>query len=193
MPRPREFDPADAARDAMLAFLRAGFAGTSLSDLEAATGVGRKGLYIVYGSKQGLFVEALATFRAIAAERFLAGLEHPEAGRAEIERTIHLLVEDSRTDLGRLGCLVCNTTREEVSADAGVRAQLEAYFTRVRTAFAGAAANAVRRREIRGRETPGQLADYLLGVLIGVCVMARSPVPRASIATFADVALARLD
>nr|WP_277605241.1 TetR/AcrR family transcriptional regulator [Glycomyces sp. L485] len=45
------------------AFLERGFVGTSMSDLVAATGMNRAGLYSAFGSKHQLYITALARYR----------------------------------------------------------------------------------------------------------------------------------
>ncbi|WP_460496964.1 TetR/AcrR family transcriptional regulator [Glycomyces tarimensis] len=50
-------------RAATRAFLERGFAATSMSDLVAATGMNRAGLYSAFGSKHQLYITALARYR----------------------------------------------------------------------------------------------------------------------------------
>ena len=65
---------------ALQMFLQKGYGSTSLSDLEAATGLGRRSLYNSFGDKRTVFLTALADFRAMAAENNLAPLAEPGAG-----------------------------------------------------------------------------------------------------------------
>ena len=57
--RPRAFDRDAALTQAMHLFWRKGFAATSISDLTAAMGIGSPSLYAAFGSKEGLYTEAL--------------------------------------------------------------------------------------------------------------------------------------
>ncbi|GAB3226344.1 TetR/AcrR family transcriptional regulator [Glycomyces halotolerans] len=50
-------------RAATRTFLERGFAATSMSDLVAATGMNRAGLYSAFGSKHQLYITALARYR----------------------------------------------------------------------------------------------------------------------------------
>ena len=50
-------------RAATLVFLERGFAATSMSDLVAATGMNRAGLYASFGSKHQLYITALGRYR----------------------------------------------------------------------------------------------------------------------------------
>lgn len=64
--RPRAFDRDRAVLDAARLFWRRGYSGTSTRDLTAALGLSTSSLYAAFGSKAGLFEEAVRTY----AERY---------------------------------------------------------------------------------------------------------------------------
>jgi AcrR family transcriptional regulator len=75
--RPRGFDPEvvlDQARDT---FWRHGFAGTSMDQISAATGLHKPSLYGAFGDKKQLFMETLNRYRAEAREQIAAALSKP--------------------------------------------------------------------------------------------------------------------
>jgi AcrR family transcriptional regulator len=57
--RPREFERQAALEAAMLLFWRKGFAATSMNDLCEAMGIRSPSLYAAFGSKEGLYLEAI--------------------------------------------------------------------------------------------------------------------------------------
>src|SRR5262249_17102093 len=57
--RPRAYDPETALQTAIEAFWQAGYSGTSLDDLSAATGMNRPSLYGAFGDKRALYLKAL--------------------------------------------------------------------------------------------------------------------------------------
>jgi TetR/AcrR family transcriptional regulator, copper-responsive repressor len=59
MGRPRNFSRDDVLEKAMPVFWAHGFSGTSLQDLERATGVNKSGLYAEFRDKEDLFVACL--------------------------------------------------------------------------------------------------------------------------------------
>lgn len=59
MGRKRTFDEAEVVARCAEAFLVTGYEGTSVDDLMTASGLQRGSLYQAFGSKRGLFVEAL--------------------------------------------------------------------------------------------------------------------------------------
>src|ERR1700674_1550160 len=62
--RPRAYDPDVALAQAIDTFWDAGYAGTSLDDLSAATGMNRPSLYGAFGDKRALYLKALERYRA---------------------------------------------------------------------------------------------------------------------------------
>lgn len=61
--RPRNFDRAQALHKAMEVFWSKGYEGASLTDLTEAMGINSPSLYGAFGSKEGLFREAVELYR----------------------------------------------------------------------------------------------------------------------------------
>src|SRR5881392_1944302 len=61
--RPRAYDPQVALARAAEVFWKAGYAGTSLDDLAAATGMNRPSLYAAFGDKRDLYLKTLEYYR----------------------------------------------------------------------------------------------------------------------------------
>ncbi|MFA5506384.1 MAG: TetR/AcrR family transcriptional regulator [Vulcanimicrobiota bacterium] len=77
-PGPRkQFDPSLALERAMHVFWRHGFAGTSMSQLLAEMGIGKKSLYDTFGNKRELFLQTLDLYAAQNLEGLRAVLEKP--------------------------------------------------------------------------------------------------------------------
>ena len=60
--RPRNYDPDRALETALEAFAEGGFAGTSLDDISAATGMNRPSLYAAFGDKKSIYRKAVDKF-----------------------------------------------------------------------------------------------------------------------------------
>ena len=60
--RPPEFDRDAVVTEAIGAFFRSGYGGTTLADLERATGVDRSTLYNSFGGKHGLYEMATSAY-----------------------------------------------------------------------------------------------------------------------------------
>ncbi len=192
MARSKSFDEQEVITKAMFAFLERGYEATSLSALEKATGVDRKGLYNTFGDKEGLFVAALQRFidNAIAGHRLFAEAE-PVAFPA-IVALFGFIVGYAQTSMGHYGCLACNSLREPIGESPNVRPVLQGYLTRVRSAFHKALSN-----ELQGYDIPVQAIDKLthalVGTFVGTFVLARAPLETQVIGDFVEVSLGQLE
>ncbi len=192
MARPRQFDEADVRRSVLQMFLRNGYASTSLSDLEEATGLGRRSLYNSFGDKHTVFLRALQDFRVMAAAQNLSPLDRSGAGLEAIAEVLYGLIELAQTPEGRLGCLICNTAREPIASDPAVAEQVELYFTRVEQGFAKVLTTAQVQRTLAADECVDSLARFYLGILVSICVMGRAGVPIKTLQDIASEALQRV-
>ncbi len=61
--RPRAYQPEVALARALDVFWKEGFAGTSLDDLSAATGMNRPSLYGAFGDKRELYIKSYQRYR----------------------------------------------------------------------------------------------------------------------------------
>lgn len=185
MARPRQFDDQEVRQSALQAFLRDGYGETSLNALEMATGLGRRSLYNSFGDKHTLFLQVLQEFRALAAQRHLAPLEVPGAGLDAIAAVLGSLVEAANTEVGRWGCLICNTAREPIARDPAVAQQIQLYFSRIERGFARVLTTAQSQGELPAEANVSSLAHFYLGILVTLCVLARAGTP---IDTLQDIA-----
>jgi len=70
--RPREFDPDEVLSKIMQLFWENGYEGTGLSDIIAATGMGKASLYSAFGNKQEMYLKALARYEALMVDSAVA-------------------------------------------------------------------------------------------------------------------------
>lgn len=192
MARPRKISMEDVRARALKAFLKDGFHEASLSTLEEATGVGRRSLLNAYGDKRSMFIEALKDFRKLAAAQFLAPMEADGAGLDGIRQTLHALADAADTEIGRLGCLICNTAREPIADDPDIREQVWLYFGRIERAFVHALEGAAQRGDIAEGSDTARLAQSLLGNVVSICTLARAGAPQPMIDNIVAEAIARL-
>lgn len=110
MGRPRQFDEASAIGAAAVVFRQRGYAATSIDHLVEATGVHRRSLYGVFGSKHGLFLRVLegaAAGEPGSAERLdilLVALLELAPTAPRLRERVGVLIRESHTtaeDLGR--------------------------------------------------------------------------------------------
>ncbi len=193
MTRPREFDTEIVTDRALDLFSRAGFAGVSLADLETVTGVGRKGLYNTFGSKRGLFIEALKRYEERALQMIIVPLETEGAGRAEIVRVFGFVASPDGQLKGNRGCLFCLTAKSEVARFEDVGARVSDYFGKLRHGFLCALQGARKAGDLAPQKDPEVLADFLIGTVMGLSAMARAHRPAAQVKHYVETALAALN
>ena len=175
MGRRREYNQQKVREGTLQAFLQKGFADTSLGDLEAASGLDRRQLYDGLGDKKAMFVTALRDFSQSAGREFLSNLEDTASGLDAIRGALQSFVDLSDTPRGRLGCLICNSSREAIAQDTGVQPIIDDYFRRIEDAYHFALVRAAGRHEISTRRSRlRQTARFLFGIHVSICVLARA-------------------
>jgi TetR/AcrR family transcriptional repressor of nem operon len=191
MARPRTFDE-DEIRSALLRqFWSHGFEGTALPDLETATGLSRKSLYNAFGDKQAMFVDALRAFRQSVVRENTQALRTGGSGLDAIASVLTGLAELAPTSTGQLGCMVCNTSREDVAEVPEVREQIDAYFSDIERAMRSAVEAGQASGEIVDRDA-GDLARLCLGALVSISVLAKAGQSTAVLTSIADETIAAL-
>lgn len=116
MARPREFDPEDALDRVQRAFWQHGFHGTSMQDLETATGLKKQSLYREFGNKDAMYVRSLALYqdRDIAS---LARVIGKGGAAADRFRDLFEAVLKPVREGDRSGCFLCNSAIEHAQDD----------------------------------------------------------------------------
>ncbi|MFC7328454.1 TetR/AcrR family transcriptional regulator [Marinactinospora rubrisoli] len=122
--RPRAFDRDRAILDAARLFWRRGYSGTSTRALTAALGLSASSLYAAFGSKAGLFEEAVRTYAERYREIYRQAVAEKDI-RTVIERVLTDSVEEfTRPSDAHPGCLVSSA----VMTDSTSTLDTSAYF-----------------------------------------------------------------
>jgi TetR/AcrR family transcriptional repressor of nem operon len=173
MARPREFDEGEVLQKALEVFRTRGFDGATLSELEAATGLGRGSLYGAFGDKHSLFLKALARYRDTALRDRLGALEAPGAGRAEILAVFRAVAHEAALDRDRKGCLVTNCAIERADRDPDLACEAARNLDCFERAFAHGLRQAQLEGEIAARHNVPRLARLLTVCMEGMLMLAR--------------------
>ena len=193
MARPREFDEATALEAAIECFWHRGYEATSVRDLADKMGISGPSLYNAYGDKRALFGQALEHYVDSSARALIKRLEASLPPKLAVRRFIEEIIDRSVNDRERRGCFLINSALEVAPHDrqlgafiADRLAEIEAFFCR---SIKAAQANGAVPRDRVAKD----LARLLLGVLLGIRVLARSKPERALLQGVARPALALLD
>jgi TetR/AcrR family transcriptional repressor of nem operon len=192
MARPREFDEEAALDAAVQCFWEQGYEATSVRDLAARMGITGASLYNAFGDKRSLYRRSLdfyveRSFRERAGR--LGGRLPP---RDAIIAFFHEIIERSLGDAKAKGCLMVNSALEAGPRDpefrvvvANVLGQIEAFFYR-------SAAAGQRDGTIPLTHSAEDLGCFLLSVLLGIRVLARTAPERSQLEGALRPALALL-
>ncbi|WMD20373.1 TetR/AcrR family transcriptional regulator [Achromobacter seleniivolatilans] len=191
--RPREFDRDLALQQAMLAFWKQGYEGTSMADLVAATGLASARLYAAFGSKQDLFREAVARYEAGDGSFAEKALETGEGVRAAIEQLLTDAVL-TYTKRGRpQGCMVVTAATNYAAENEGVMAWLTTHRKARTQGIIDRLETALQTGELKPGTDVQALGDYYAVVLHGLSVQARDGVGKARLLAMIPPALGALD
>jgi TetR/AcrR family transcriptional repressor of nem operon len=193
MARPREFDEETVLDAAVQCFWIRGYEATSIRDLAEKMNMTSASVYNAFGDKRSLFKLSLRRYIeqsfADRVRRFESQLAPREALRAFFDEVIAKSLNDPQ----RKGCLLVNSALDTAPHDpefkkvvAGVLVRVEAFFRRC--ILAG---------QSDGTISTGQpaedLARNLLGIHLGLRVLARVRPERALLEGLVRPAFAQLD
>jgi TetR/AcrR family transcriptional regulator, transcriptional repressor for nem operon len=193
MPRPKEFDETSALQAAMECFWRRGYEATSLRDLADAMGLTAPSIYNTFGNKQKLFRRALEHYLEQTPRALLRRLEGEFAPKEAIKRFLAEIVDHSINDPQRKGCFLVNSALEVAPHDATCRAVIALEFADIEAFFRRCVLAGQKQRAISPDIEAGDAARLLLGVLLGIRVLARTKPRRAVLEGITRPALALLD
>ncbi|MBI1686200.1 TetR/AcrR family transcriptional regulator [Caulobacter hibisci] len=173
--RPRAYDPQVALAKATETFWAQGYAGASLDDLSAATGMNRPSLYGAFGDKQALFSAAIDAYmdasRAAMVRAFTAGgtlrLALERVYRAALD--LYLSGED-----GGRGCFMVSAGLGQAVVDPVVRDKVAAGLHELDRGFERLVARAEAAGELPPGADPAVLARVAGGMLNALSVRARA-------------------
>ena len=192
MARPREFDEEAVLDAAVQCFWAHGYEATSVRDLIEKTGITGASLYNAFGDKRALYQRALDHYVEDSVVDRIRRCE-ALAPREAIGAFFAEIVRRSLDDHQHKGCMLVNAALDLAPNDTGFQRILAAVLIRVEEFFLGRIEAGQVDRTITRSLAAKTLARHLLGVLMGVRVLARVRPERALLEGVVSGALALLD
>ncbi|TDD31946.1 TetR/AcrR family transcriptional regulator [Nonomuraea terrae] len=187
--RPRGFDRDAALRKAMEVFWKYGFDGASMTRLTTEMGIASPSLYACFGSKEGLFREAVELYGSTVGAPAQQALEEAptayEGIRAMLRANIVTFTDPERPP----GCMVVlaaaagSARNEEVSAFVTERRQA------VRELFRKRLSRGVAAGDVPATADLDALAALFTTVLHGLAIQARDGAGREELHTIIESAM----
>jgi TetR/AcrR family transcriptional regulator, transcriptional repressor for nem operon len=193
MARPREFDEVTALEAAIECFWQHGYEATSVRDLADKMGISAPSLYNTYGDKHALFVQALERYLDHATRARIKRLEDSLPPKQAVRHFIEEIIARSVNDRERRGCFLINSALEVAPHDRKLGALIADRLGEIEAFFYRSIKAAQAEGEVPRERAAKDVARLLLGVLLGIRVLARTKPKRALLEGVARPALALLD
>lgn len=190
--RPRGFDDEAVIEAAMEVFWSNGYEATSAQDLVERTGLGRGSLYNAFGSKQGLYHEALKRYQEQALQAQLEILGGPGSLKERLRNLMLWGLESDLDPVKRRGCMALFAVLERASKDPEVAQISRLYANRLEQALCHAFAVGQRNGEVTAAASPLSLARAFQGSYYGLRVLGRSVQDRTVLLDVIESTLALL-
>ena len=193
MARPREFDEAVVLDAAVNCFWTQGYEATSVRDLAAEMGITGPSLYNAFGDKRSLFRTALERYVQLWTRARISEVETKLPPKEAVRAFIAGIIERSLDDPDRRGCMLVNAALEIAPHDDEIGAEVAVWLGEIEGFFRRAIAAAQRAGSVPPERDARDLARLLLGVTLGIRVLARANPDRKLLEGVARPALALLD
>ena len=173
MGRPRGFDIEEATDQAMLAFWRSGYGGTSLNDLMTATGLEKGSLYKAFGSKENLFLAALDRYLSAGVTQIESTVRNAPSAVEALRTVLDGVSESCSGARGAAGCLAVNATIEAEDGPESAARRLAHHWAWNRSLFERVISQGQAENSFRDDLPAADLAEILTRLVIGTAVVCR--------------------
>ncbi|OZI19978.1 TetR family transcriptional regulator [Bordetella genomosp. 9] len=173
MGRPRQFDEAQTLDLALRYFWQHGYEAASVRDLADAMALTGASVYNAYGDKLALYRRALERYIDISIADRIKRLQSREPLQA-IEGFYAEMIGRSLDDPDMKGCMLVNAALEMAPRDPDLRTLIADVLRRIETFFRRCVQAGQRDGTITRSQSAADLARMLLGVQLGMRVLARS-------------------
>ncbi|MDB5986946.1 MAG: TetR family transcriptional regulator [Nevskia sp.] len=189
---PRKIEKDAALEHALTLFWDHGYRGTSMDMLTSTLGVEKPSIYASFGSKQALYLAALAQYRSWLIGWVQRSLRDAPSARAGIDRTVRLMMARSSRK-SRKGCFATNSALELADHDPLVLKEVRTTFAQLVAVFVTAVQAAQADGDVRSDRAPQLLAQLLVNAIEGARIMEKSRAVNGHGAAMADLILCLLD
>jgi AcrR family transcriptional regulator len=188
--RPREYDPEAAIQRATETFWSAGYSGTSLDRVVAATGMNPPRLYAAFGNKRAIYLEALSRYWDITQTATRAALAADRPLREALMLAYEAALSFYFSGKGRArGCFVIGTAVAEAVEDGDIRKSVAAGIRTMDADFEARFRTARENGELRHDADPAALAVLASATMHTIAIRARAGTSRTELMQIARKAV----
>jgi TetR/AcrR family transcriptional regulator, transcriptional repressor for nem operon len=191
--RPRNFDEAIVLDAAVGCFWQHGYGATTVRDLADRMGIPGPSLYNAFGDKRTLFRRALERYLDGTMRTRIARLEATLPPRDAVRSFIEEIIEGSLGDCEHRGCFLVNSALEVAPHDAELGADIAVWLDELEGFFHRSITAAQDDGTVPPQRDARDMARLLMGIVLGIRVLARAKPDRSLLESVARTALALLD
>ncbi|MFG2302533.1 TetR/AcrR family transcriptional regulator [Actinacidiphila glaucinigra] len=194
MARPRKFDEQQVLATARERFWAGGYAGTSMDDIAAATGLGKGSLYGAFGGKQDLFHRVFDDYCNSVIDATAQQLRGDDDKNAytRLSAHVHAVAAATAADTAQRGCLLAKGTAELAEHDKTVADRAHTAIEALHALLKDDIAACQRNGDLDANADPGRLAALVLSVLRGIEALGKAGADEEMLTDIARTALAVL-
>ncbi len=181
MPWEKNFDLDEATDKAINVFWKKGYEATSMADLTAGMNINKGSLYNAFGNKKALFDRAFLRYDRLNRRETLRQLDQMDDPVAAIETLFNGLIEETRNDKEKKGCLLVNTALELPNHSSHVQKMVTAALAEFEAFFARTIKRGQHSGSIPASINPEEAAKSLLALVVGLRVLARGAFDASSL------------
>ncbi|QTT76781.1 TetR/AcrR family transcriptional regulator [Streptomyces mobaraensis NBRC 13819 = DSM 40847] len=186
--RPRAFDRDRVILEAARLFWRSGYSGTSTRALTAALGLSTSSLYAAFGSKAGLFEEAVRTYAERYREIYRRAVAEPDLPTVVERVLVDSVLEFTQPEDTHPGCLLSSAVMTDSTSTLDTSAHYAELHTWNERALRARVGRAVGDGEIAAATDAAALAGLVQSVVHGLSVRARLGADREDLLATARLA-----
>lgn len=193
MPRTKQFDKEEVLDKAVHLFWEKGYNATSMEDLVNTLGINRASMYATFGSKHGLFSQAIQKYKDAHAKKVADFLYYQLNVRQGLYTLFENLVNSALSDETRRGCMIVNTTTELANCDSELCKKLQDNKEAFETIFYNYLKYGVDQGQISSYKDIKSIAFYLYVMQSGIQVVSKIEVSKEELMKTVSSTLSILD
>lgn len=170
--KPLSFDRDEVLAKAMELFWKKGFQNTGMTELLDHMGIQRQSFYNTFGSKEKIFIEAVALYARTMAREITAVLGQP-GNPIENVRQVLAMMREMVVGADASGCLLGNSIAEFGLNRPEISALLKDKIVRLERAFTQAFTQAIEQGLLPKTKDPSAIAQSLIAMIQGMALLSK--------------------
>ena len=181
MARNRQFDTGEALDAAMRVFWEKGYEGTSMHNLEQATGLTRTSIYNAFGNKRELFEQSVARYKETRMRALFARLDTAETIQEGIRDLLNGALELHFDEENPGGCLIVLSVAEAAQHNDASRELLAGSLQALEQQLQNRLTRAKKAGQLRADLDTRGTAAAIAATMAGMMVLGKANISRATL------------